>query len=217
MKKNLAINFNDGKIPKLKSSNFKTLNYDGELYDYLEKDDTEDGELISFAEKKYGKLILDFFEFRMEENDPRLDLLSNDYFRLSQENKYLSLIEEIFKVNNHTAYIDFVNFSDKAKLLQFLESRLNRLDRIDTYILLNQMDILTNPGNSGLYLIEDLNLLKLFVKGFLREIFWCNLYFPKKPIIIGSGYDLGLITIIKNSEDKQLYQKLAAKNELFFR
>lgn len=51
MKKNLAINFNDGKIPKLKSSNFKTLNYDGELYDYLEKDDTEDGDLISFAEK----------------------------------------------------------------------------------------------------------------------------------------------------------------------
>lgn len=49
--KNLEIEFNYGKIPKLKSSNFKTLNYDGELYDYLEKDDTEDGDLISFAEK----------------------------------------------------------------------------------------------------------------------------------------------------------------------
>lgn len=130
-----------------------------------------------------------------------------------------SKIPKEAKINSasYNLYIDFVNFSDKAKLLQFLESRLNRLDRIDTYILLNQMDMLTNPGNSGLYLIEDLNLLKLFVKGFLREIFWCNLYFPKKPIIIGSGYDLGLITIIKNSEDKQLYQKLAAKNALFFR
>lgn len=41
--------------------------------------------------------ILDVFKDTMQIGDPKLDLLSNEYFRLSQEKKYLSFLREYLR------------------------------------------------------------------------------------------------------------------------
>lgn len=216
MGNDLEINLSDGVIPKLLKSNFETQDYDDELYRYLVTDIEESEDALSLVEKKYGKLVLDVFRYTMDTDDPRLDLLSNDYFRLSQEDKYLKFIENVFYLNEEKVYVDFVYFSDENKILQFIENRMSRLDRIDSYILLNQIDIMRKDQND-MYLIEDLNLLKLFIKCFLREILWCNLYFPKHPMIVSTGYDLGLPVIVKDKQDKENYIKMAEDSRLFLK
>ena len=144
----LEINLSDGVIPKLLKSNFETQDYDDELYRYLVTDIEESEDALSLVEKKYGKLVLDVFRYTMAIDDPRLALLSNDYFRLSQEDKYLKFIENVFYLNEEKVYVDFVYFSDENKILQFIENRMSRLDRIDSYILLNQIDIMRKDQNN---------------------------------------------------------------------
>lgn len=203
-------------IPELLISDFRKQRYDSELYNYIVDDINGVEDSLLSAENKYGKLILDIFKDKMAIDDPRLSLFSNDYFRLSQEDKYLKFIEKVFYINDGKVYLDFVYFSDSSKLIQFLENKLSRLDKIDSYILLNQIDIIKR-NKTRMYLIDDINILKLFVKGFLREILWCNLYFPKYPMIVSSGYDLGLPVIIKNKLDRENYIKTAQKFNLFLR
>ncbi|MCJ1998153.1 hypothetical protein GYN23_05100, partial [Lactococcus piscium] len=108
MGNDLEINLSDGVIPKLLKSNFETQDYDDELYRYLVTDIEESEDALSLVEKKYGKLVLDVFRYTMDTDDPRLDLLSNDYFRLSQEDKYLKFIENVFYLNEEKVYVDFV-------------------------------------------------------------------------------------------------------------
>ena len=81
---------------------------------------------------------------------------------------------------------------------------------------MNQIDILNN-GDNYIYKIENINLLKLFIKGFLREKIQNSLYFNSHPMVLISNYDLSLPIIIDNNKDKQLYEKIANENNLFLR
>ena len=109
-------------IPKLLISDFRKQSYDSELYNYIVDDINGVEDSLLSAENKYGKLILDIFKDKMAIDDPKLSLFSNDYFRLSQEDKYLKFIEKVFYINDGKVYLDFVYFSDSSKLIQFLEN-----------------------------------------------------------------------------------------------
>ena len=152
-------------IPKLLISDFRKQSYDSELYNYIVDDINGVEDSLLSAENKYGKLILDIFKDKMAIDDPKLSLFSNDYFRLSQEDKYLKFIEKVFYINDGKVYLDFVYFSDSSKLIQFLENKLSRLDKIDSYILLNQIDIIKR-NKTRMYLIDDINL-KFILNGFV--------------------------------------------------
>ncbi|MDT2660323.1 hypothetical protein P7E02_10610 [Enterococcus hulanensis] len=211
----LEINIQDGKIPELEKMDFTSSSFDNELYKlFFDVEDYHDVVVEATRLKKVA--ILDVFKETMQIGDPRLDLLSNEYFRLSQENKYLSFFERVFEINDNEAYIDFGGEDDKSKIIESIDNDFEALDKIDRLIYMNQIDILNN-GDNYIYKIENINLLKLFIKGFLREKIWNSLYFNSHPMVLISNYDLSLPIIIDNNQDKELYEKIANENNLFFR
>jgi len=212
------INIQDGKIPELEKTDFSASSFDNEVYKlfFNYTDYTDYIELVDEATRRKKMAILDVFNETMQIGDPRLDLLSNEYFRLSQENKYLSFFERVFEINDGEAYIDWGSEDDKSKITKIMERQCEGLDKIDRLILENQVDILNN-GNDYIYKIKNINLLRVFIKGFLREKIWSSLYFNSHPMILVSGYDLSLPIIIDNDKDKKLYEKIANENNLFLR
>lgn len=209
------INIQDGKIPELEKMDFSSSSFDNELYK-LFFDSTDYHELVVEATRLKKVAVLDVFNETMQIGDSRLSLLSNEYFRLSQENKYLSFFERVFEINDNEAYIDLGGEDDKSKITKIMDRQCERLDKIDRLIYVNQIDVLNN-GDNYIYKIGNINLLKLFIKGFLREKIWNSLYFNSHPMILVSGYDLSLPIIIDNNKDKQLYEKIANENNLFLR
>ncbi|GAA2938832.1 hypothetical protein [Enterococcus raffinosus] len=209
------INIQDGKIPELEKMDFSSSSFDNELYK-LFFDSTDYHELVVEATRLKKVAVLDVFNETMQIGDPRLSLLSNEYFRLSQENKYLSFFGRVFEINDNEAYIDLGGEDDKSKITKIMDRQCERLDKIDRLIYVNQIDVLNN-GDNYIYKIGNINLLKLFIKGFLREKIWNSLYFNSHPMILISNYDLSLPIIIDNNKDKQLYEKIANENNLFLR
>lgn len=209
------INIQDGKIPELEKMDFSSSSFDNEVYKSF-FNTTDYVELVEEATGRKKSAILDVSNETMQIGDPRLNLLSNEYFRLSQENKYLSFFERVFEINGNEAYIDLGGEDDKSKITKIMERQCEGLDKIDRLIYVNQIDII-NDGNNYIYKIENINLLKLFIKGFLREKIWNSLYFNSHPLILVSGYDLSLPIIFDNDKDKKLYGKIANENNLFLR
>jgi hypothetical protein len=209
------INIQDGKIPELEKMDFSSSSFDNELYK-LFFDSTDYHDVVVEATRLKKISVLDVFNETMQIGDPRLDLLSNEYFRLSQENKYLSFFERVFEINDNEAYIDLGGEDDKSKITKIMDRQCEGLDKIDRLIYVNQIDVLNN-GDNYIYKIGNINLLKLFIKGFLREKIWNSLYFNSHPMILISNYDLSLPIIIDNNKDKKLYEKIANENKLFLR
>lgn len=211
---NLDIRLEDGIIPIIQPINSDNASIDSKLWNlYTQSEDY--AELFSIAQKTYIKVVLDIFNKPMTNEDPRLNLLSNDYFKLSQETKFLYFIEKVFELNKEKCYIDLGIFENSQILTEFLINQEKHLDQIDKYILLNQIEVLKTSKNT-VYLIDDLNLLNMFFKGFLRESLWSSLYFNTVPLIIKTNYDISLPLVFQNEEDKKRYEKIANESGLFF-
>ncbi|ALS00170.1 hypothetical protein ATZ33_01890 [Enterococcus silesiacus] len=211
---NLEIRLEDGTIPMIQPINSDTVSIDSKLWNlYTQSEDYN--ELFSTAKKMYIKVALDIFNKPMTNEDPRLNLLSNDYFKLNQETKFLCFIKKVFELNKEKCYIDLGTFENNQTLMEFLINQEKHLDQIDKYILLNQIEILKTSKNT-IYLIDDLNLLTMFFKGFLRECLWSSLYFNTVPLIIKTNYDISLPLVFQNEEDKKRYEKIANESGLFF-
>lgn len=161
----------------------------------------------------YPSVILDIYSSSLDVNSPELLNLNSEYFRLSQEYKYLNFILDCFKKNSYKCIININIFNIKYE--DFIEYT-NRLDQIDKYILLKQFNTMKN-SKEDLYLIEDINLLKMFMKGILREVFKGSLFFPQLPLIVFDNYDMSLPLVFKNIKDKKDYQEIAEKHSLYFR
>ncbi|WP_086350811.1 hypothetical protein [Candidatus Enterococcus clewellii] len=214
MKKSLEMDLEDGRIPRLIPVDPDEQNHHNDLWAmYCHAEDYE--EIMEHARTEYYKVSLDVFSQVMAKDDSRLSLLSNDYFKLSQEKKFLDFIERGFKLNENECYIDLGTFSDRKALIDFFTKQLSNCDRIDQIILLNQFDLLKESTNT-IYLITDSNLLKTFFKLFLRESLWNCLYFNKVPVLIKSNYDISIPLIFRNEQDKKTYEKLAKQSDLFF-
>ncbi|ALS38806.1 hypothetical protein ATZ35_11405 [Enterococcus rotai] len=211
---NLDIRLEDGIIPIIQPINSDNTSIDSKLWNlYIQSEDY--AELFSIAQKTYIKVALDIFNKPMTNEDPRLNLLSNDYFKLSQETKFLYFIKKVFELNKEKCYIDLGIFENSQILTEFLINQEKHLDQIDKYILLNQIEVLKTSKNT-VYLIDDLNLLNMFFKGFLRESLWSSLYFNTVPLIIKTNYDISLPLVFQNEEDKKRYEKIANESGLFF-
>ncbi|MGX7263950.1 hypothetical protein ACWOEF_08135 [Enterococcus crotali] len=211
---NLEIKFQDGVIPKIQPIDSDTVNINSELWAlYIQAADYD--ELFIETEKKYKKVALDVFNKPMAKEDPRLDLLSNNYFKLSQESKFLCFIKKVFELNREKCYIDLGVFGNNQDLIEFMTSQEKYFDQIDKYILLNQIEILKN-SKDPIYLIDNLNVLNMFFKCFLRESLWSSLYFNTVPLIIKTNYDISIPLIFQNEADKKVYEKIANESELFF-
>ncbi len=211
----LEINIADGIIPKMNKFNDAPLNVNDDLFKlFIHSSNYE--EMLDEGREKYQVSILDVFKRTMTADDPRLELLSNEYFRLSQEDKYVQFISKVFELNEQEAYIDFSGTKNRIELINFIENKMRKLDKIDKLILINQVDVLNNDEND-IYMINDLPILKVFIKGFLRETLWNSIVFRKYPLILVAGYDLSIHAIFKDNHDKTVYEKIANASNLYLR
>ena len=163
--------------------------------------------------KQYPNVILDIFHKALEEDSVELEKLESTYFRLENEKKYLDFIEEVFNENDNRCYvnIDFQNFD-----IPFILEQINSMDLIDKHLFLYQVEEFKEVRDTH-FIIEDINLLKIFMKGILRESLRVDLYFPKKSLLLFSNFDLSLPLVFKNNEDMEYYKLIAQKNDLYFR
>jgi len=187
-------------------------------FDYLSvfTNDTELNDMDEFFEQisnMYPHTLLDIFDRQLENDAEELKYLDSEYFRLSNENKYLDFITDVFLHNKECCYIN-IDFS----VLRYdgIINQLNKLDVIDKYLILNQEFFLRGNKNKT-FLIDDIFLLKMFVKGILREILQVDLYFAHKPLLLFHNYDLSIPLVFKTKEDKLFYEQLANNYELYFR
>jgi len=162
---------------------------------------------------KYTYKILDIFNTKKSKESQDALNLSSEYFKLSQEEKYLNFIIDIFKRNKYRCYVEVnINFESYEDYLYFS----SKLDQIDKHLLL--INFLRNYNRKGnVFLIDDSNLLKMFMKGMLREIFDSVLFFPESQMLIFSNFDLSLPIIIKNKGDENIYGEIARKYSLYLR
>jgi len=176
----------------------------------LEKDD-----FLEAITKQYPNVILDVFEAVLDTKDERIELLSNEYFRLYQEDKYLSFAEEVFALNDNKCYINWT-FNATDSFEEYILRKISDFDAIDKRIFLHQvMQFCTSRCEN--FMIDDIVLLKMFLKGILRETLSIDIYFAKKPLLLCSNYDLSLPMVFKNSDDIKMYEKIANKYNLYFR
>jgi hypothetical protein len=193
-------------IPLLKIT---TIDYRKKFVsDFSDKED-----FFEIAIKKYPNKILDIFEHTLDETNPQIELLSNEYFRLSQEYKYLNFIEEVFNINNSKAYINLPLGSIKHNNIINI---MQNMDAIDKNIFLHQV-INFHSTKYENFVIDDVNLLKMFLKETLRENLRNDVYFNKKPLLLFSNYDLSLPIMFKNENDIKMYEKIANEHGLYFR
>ncbi|MDR0467990.1 MAG: hypothetical protein LBG67_03980 [Campylobacteraceae bacterium] len=196
-------------IPKLKTTKI----------DYAKNFVSNYTDMENFFEEICGKFpgaILDVFDTTLDTKETRMSLLRDEYFRLSQEYKYLNFIEEVFSINDNMCFIklDFRRYEASCASRMF--SVINRLDAIDKLIFINQELNLCNCADIN-FIIEDINLLKMFLKSMLREIMRVDLYFDKKPLLLFGNFDLSLPIAFKNSDDMAMYEKIANNHGLYFR
>ena len=203
MGKNYEISIN---IPKLKivENDYRKdfISNISEIDDFFEKVTT-----------KYPNVILDIFETKLEKNDDRLPLLDDEYFRLCEEQKYLKFIEEVFEINSNKCYVN-IPFYDTN--INYILQTLNNLDLIDKYIFLNQELNFKNKNNQY-FLIDNINLLRTFLKAMIREVIKIDLYFDKKPLLLFSNFDLSLPLVFKTTKDMSMYKKVSNNHGLYFR
>jgi len=160
----------------------------------------------------YVKYNLDQFPNALAENDPKLKLLDCGYFRLKQEEKYLTYLIRLFLDNKESAHIFAlgIDFND----LETCINKIERLDKIDEYIVLSLHKYFREANT---YIIEDEILLRFFQKGFLREAISGIIYFDKLDIFVMYGYDMTLPVFIKSDKTFEKYSKIAIEHGLHIR
>lgn len=167
----------------------------------------------NYYQSTYPSAILDVFERKLDSSSKELGYLDSNYYRLCQEKKYVDFITKIFIANNCKCHIHINMEVNNSETFLY---RLNNLDTIDKHILLNQQKHLADNGLTT-YVIDDLNLLIMFLKGILREIFRADISFMIVPIIIFSNYDLSIPVITKNKKDMDFYSAIAKESKIFLR
>ncbi len=156
--------------------------------------------------------ILDVFPALLEKDDPKLDLLDCEYFRLSAEKHYLSFARRAFEENGGHCYwvTDEFGKTDMQRYLYLLKL----MDRIDEQIYTRQFDL--REGHS-LYRIDDPEILEFAIRSFLRELIGGALFFEIRPMAIVYSYDLSLPILTETTEDTAHYREIARSSGLFFR
>jgi len=183
---------------------------------FSSKEQSTDYDAFEQFIKQYPSGILDVFQECLDQNDPNIKLLDSAYFQLSNEKKYLNFIHDCFIQNSHQCYFQTsINFKNYEDIIYYAE----RLDAIDKYLILNQLQCLeiTSSNTHKNFLIKDINLLSMFVKGFLREVLHGALFFKEKPIAIYSNFDMSLPIVFFHKDTIDFYKNIAQKNDLFIR
>ena len=183
---------------------------------FLLKKQNADDDVLEQCIKQYPSGILDVFQECLDKHDPHIKLLDSAYFRLSNEKKYLNFIHDCFVENSTQCYLQTcINFKSYEDMIYFAE----RLDAIDKYLILNQLQYLdvTYSNTKRTYLIKDVDLLAMFVKGFIREVLHGVLVFKETPIAIYSNFDMSLPIVFFDTKNIDFYKNIAQKNDLFIR
>jgi len=159
----------------------------------------------------YSGFLLDQFQEPLPKGDKLLELLDDEFYRLTRESDYLSFLNKMFVDNgSKVLYSQGMDFSN----IEICVDKLERLDKVDRYIILNIHKYYTR---SETYSIDDNVLFEFFIKGFLREALYGIMYFEKLGIFLSYGYDMVLPIYFKSNDVCLSYRKKARKFGLYIR
>jgi len=167
---------------------------------------------LNYLYENYPNAILDVFENSLSADDPQIALLDSNYFKLTQEIKYINFVNKCFDMCSETCYINIeIDFESFDNFLYYFPLQ----DTVDKYIFLNIFKKATKKND--FYKIVDRTLLTLFIKNGLREQMHFTIYFSDIEMLLFSNYDLSLPIVFKKKIDMDMYQKILTENGLFFR
>ncbi len=160
----------------------------------------------------YVEYFVDQFKDVLSENSPELELLNDGYYKLKKEVDYINFLHMIFKENGSSVLLFNlgIDFSDIGICIDKIE----RLDKIDQYIILNLHKTYTE---SEIYAITDKTLFEFFIRGFLREAISGTLFFEKLEIFLSYGYDMSLPIFFKDSNQIDKFKNKAKKFNIYLR
>ena len=176
------------------------LNYNG---DYSDEYLTDIG---------YVECFVDQFKNTLPKDSPKIELLDDSFYKLKRETDYIAFFNNIFKENGSSALLFNlgIDFSD----IEICIDKIERLDKIDQYIILNLYKTYTE---SETYAITDKTLFEFFIRGFLREAISGTLFFEKLEIFLSYGYDMSLPIFFKDINQIDKFKNKAKKFNIYLR
>jgi len=178
-----------------------------------ELDVCNDDICVDELRKQYPSAILDVFEFQLSQDSPELNQLDSTYFTLINEEKYLHFIEKAFYANNEYCIAKTgILHGDYEGILRDIDE----LDALDKHLFLHQVIHLW-PREYEHFVFNNINLLKMLMRGIVRGYFHAEIYFQKKPMILFSNFDLSLPVIFKDELAMNFYHNLAKESNLYLR
>lgn len=132
------------------------------------------------------------------------------------EMNFIKFIEESYKLNKNSCYIDFyiknLNQYEYNKLLEGLDGEdKNILNSIWEYILKNSSYV------TEYFEVNDIYILKLLVKMCTRELFFITFYFTEIPLTIWGNYNLSFPIFFEDDSILDTYIETAKKLKLYIR
>ena len=122
-------------------------------------------------------------------------------------------MEDVYKSNRSMPVIvdTYFNALDNIDILRILET-LDYQDKLFFIELIRH-----NDNESHLFLIENKEMLSLFVRLSTRESLFSIFHFTYVPITIVGNYDLSFPIFCNKESTLKNYLTMARKNDLFFR
>lgn len=156
--------------------------------------------------------ILDGFNNYKSKN---LECNYNIDFKFKEMN-FIKFIEESYKLNKNSCYIDFyiknLNEGEYNKLSEGLDAGdKDLLNSIWECIIKNSSDF------TEYFEVNDVSILKLLVKMCTRELFFITFYFTEIPLTIWGNYNLSFPIFFENDSVLDIYIETAKKVELNIR
>jgi len=175
--------------------------------DFLENEISDD--LFS----KYFNRVLDVFEHQLSEDEAIHKLSSFEKHNLENEAKFIELFKKLFSLNDGRIVLKFELKSIEPRMLFNIIADLDYQDRISF------CESIINHFDSQSFLYKDISAEKIlmFVRLATRELYFPVFYLKKYPAMIMGNFDLSFPIFILNSNDYNLYKKIARECDLFLR
>ncbi|PSM51619.1 hypothetical protein CBLAS_1548 [Campylobacter blaseri] len=169
--------------------------------------------IVEKMSENHTSRLLTMFEKTLIKNDDRLELLNDDYFKMTKEDSYLKFILEVFRQNDKNCIVNTNLFNVGYEY--FLDYLNIGIDRKFQYLLLHQYMNFYGK-NCSYFCVEDEEILKLLFTFILRENLVINYFlFPKDEICLISNYDCSFPIYFKDKSLVFKYSDIANENELY--
>lgn len=170
-------------------------------------------ENIEEAYEKYSYGILDTFDHCLTEEETDRLLNSFTEHNLKQEHKFIEFMKLAYELNDHEPIIMNLPFHEiESTYVLYI---LNMLDYADRVAFIEQIRRI--EGQRTYHKIKYWELLQLYTKLAVREIYFPIFHFTKFPVTVVGNFDLSFPLFFPEEDNLSRYKSIAEQCGLFIR